>query len=230
MLSKEDENFLKTYNANDYEHPSVTVDMLIFTIEENKLKLMLIKRKKPPYKDHWAIPGGFVNIDESVTIAAKRELKEETNVDAGGYLYQFSVYGEVNRDPRTRVISIAYLALIPETTLTYQGICAGDDAKEVQFFDIDNLPEQLAFDHATIIKDGLNCLRERSKYSDIAFNLLPCEFTMHEIQKVYEAILGYTLDNSNFRRTIRTKFNLEDTGKKKHVYQRPAKIYRRKDA
>ena len=94
------------------------------------------------------------DFDTIIKNTAKRELKEETNVDAGGYLYQFSVYGEVNRDPRTRVISIAYLALIPETTLRYQGVYAGDDAKEVQFFDIDNLPEQLAFDHATIIKDG----------------------------------------------------------------------------
>ena len=106
-LSKEDKEFLKTYKADDYEHPSVTVDMLIFTVIED-LSIMLIKRKNPPYKDKWAIPGGFVNIDESGDTAAKRELKEETGVDC--YLEQFKVFGEVNRDPRTRVISVAHLA------------------------------------------------------------------------------------------------------------------------
>ena len=220
-LSKEDKEFLKTYKADDYEHPSVTVDMLIFTVIED-LSIMLIKRKNPPYKDNWAIPGGFVNIDESVDTAAKRELKEETGIDC--YLEQFKVFGEVDRDPRTRVISVAHLALTPFTNLCKYK--AGDDAKEVQFFDIDMLPE-LAFDHKQIIEEGLKALKEKLEYTDIAFNLLPEEFTISDIQDVYEMILRKELDKSNFRRMIKSKFKLEETGKVQRKYQRPAKLYRR---
>ena len=222
MLSKEDQEFLKTYRADDYEHPSVTVDMLIFTIIENKLNLMLIKRKNPPYKDKWAIPGGFVNIDESVEKAAIRELAEETGI--GCYMEQFGVFGEVDRDPRTRVISIAHLALTPFEALKFAK--AGDDAKEISFFNVRELPE-LAFDHNKIIEQGLKALRQRLDYTDIAFNLLPEEFTIQDIQKVYESILDYELDKANFRRMIKSKFELEDTGKVQKKYQRPAKIYRR---
>lgn len=230
MLGKEDEQFLKTYNADKYEHPSVTVDMLIFTVEDNKLKLMLIKRKNSPYKDHWAIPGGFVNIDESVKTAAERELQEETNMSA--FLEEFGVFGEVNRDPRTRVISIGYLALIPNWQ--FSKMYAGDDAKEVEIFEVTynnklqfNKSIELAFDHDYIIRTGIEKLREKLQYTDIAFKLLGEEFTLFDLQKVYEAILGYPLSKSNFRRSIRSKFKLVDTGKVSKKYQRPAKIYRR---
>lgn len=223
MLSNEDKEFLKTYKADDYQHPSVTVDMLIFTVVEDKLKLMLIKRKNPPYKDKWAIPGGFVEINESVDAAAVRELKEETGIKC--YMEQFGVFGDVDRDPRTRVISIAYLALVPLQFLKLMK--AGDDAKEVQLFDIRELPD-LAFDHYKIVMTGWNKLREKLEYTKIAFELLPEEFTIQDIQKVYESILGYSLDKANFRRMIKSKFELEDTGKVQKKYQRPAKIWRLK--
>jgi 8-oxo-dGTP diphosphatase len=223
MLSNEDKEFLKTYKADDYQHPSVTVDMLIFTVVEDKLKLMLIKRKNPPYKDKWAIPGGFVEINESVDAAAVRELKEETGIKC--YMEQFGVFGDVDRDPRTRVISIAYFALVPFECL--KKIKAGDDAKEVKLFDIRELPE-LAFDHYKIIMTGWNRLREKLEYTKIAFDLLPEEFTIQDIQKVYESILGYSLDKANFRRMVKSKFELEDTGKVQKKYQRPAKIWRLK--
>ena len=218
----EEKEFLKNYNADDYQHPSVTVDMLIFTVIEDKLKLMLIKRKNPPYKNKWAIPGGFVEINESVDSAAMRELAEETGITFT-FMEQFGVFGEVDRDPRTRVISIAYLALVPSECL--KEMKAGDDAKEVELFDIKELPE-LAFDHYAIIMTGWNRLREKLEYTKIAFELLPEEFTIQDIQKVYESILGYSLDKANFRRMIKSKFELEDTGKVRKVYQRPSKIWR----
>lgn len=230
MLSEEDKNFLKTYNADEYEHPSVTVDMLIFTVEDGQLKLMLIKRKNPPYKDCWAIPGGFVNIDEDVRTAAERELEEETHMHA--YLEQFGVFGAVKRDPRTRVISIGYLALTP-----YYNFCkmyAGDDAKEVKVYEVSlkdkltfNEDIDLAFDHEEIITMGIKRLRERLQYSDIAFNLVSEKFTLSDLQEVYEAILEEPLHKSNFRRKIKQQFNLVATGEVSKKYQRPAKFYRR---
>ena len=230
MLSNEDKEFLKTYNADEYKHPSVTVDMLIFSVHEGKLQLMLIKRKNPPYKDCWAIPGGFVEIDESVDNAALRELKEETNVE--GKLIQFGVFGEVNRDPRTRVISIGYLALVQ-----YKDLCkmqAGDDAKAVNLFTVSlneklefNTALNLAFDHEDIIREGINELRKKLKYSDIAFHLLnKNSFTLFELQKVYEAITGKQYINSNFRRFVFNNYILEETGKYSRAHQRPAKLYR----
>ena len=232
MLSNEDKEFLKTYNADKYKHPSVTVDMLIFTVVDGTLCLMLIERKNSPYKNCWALPGGFVNIDESIKTAALRELKEETNVNAIGYLEQLGAYGEVERDPRTRVISIAYIALIPSKNITKE-MRGGDDAKVARLFNINNIFEMaLAFDHAQIIKDGMQALKNRLLYTDIAFNLVEKEFTLFDLQKVYEAILGKELNKGNFRRTfIRNYVNTgkaEYTGNVSNKYQRPAKLYRLK--
>lgn len=230
MLSNEDKEFLKTYNADKYKHPSVTVDMLIFTVVDGTLCLMLIERKNSPYKNCWALPGGFVNIDESIKTAALRELKEETNVNAIGYLEQLGAYGEVERDPRTRVISIAYIALIPATHITKE-MRGGDDAKVARLFNINNIFEMaLAFDHAQIIKDGIQALKNRLLYTDIAFNLVGTEFTLFDLQKVHEAILGKELNKGNFRRVfIRDYVNTgkaEYTGNVSNKYQRPAKLYR----
>ena len=236
-LSEEDKEFLKTYKADEYEHPSVTVDMLIFSVSNNAdLQIMLIKRKNSPYKDCWAIPGGFVNIDESVNVAAQRELKEETNVY--GHLEQFGVFGDVKRDPRTRVISIAYLALVRDDLLKAQ-MQAGDDAKEVKLFNVtlDNESNELrffnsklnlAFDHEDIIKSGIKELRKRLNYSDIAFHLLNRDrFTLFELQKVWEAITGkHGMIKSNFRRFIKNNYVIVETGEYCKAHQRPAKYYR----
>ena len=249
-LSQEDKEFLKTYNAGDYERPSVTVDMLLFTVEEGKLKLMLIKRKNPPYKDKWAIPGGFVNIDESILTAAKRELNEETGMYA--YLKQFETFGEVNRDPRTRVISVGYLALVRPENFTYE-MHAGDDAKEVGLFDIKlssvskvfeylynerigklNVLD-LAFDHAFIIQQGIRNLQSQLRHNTslIAFELVNQEFTIYELQKVYEAVLGESFIKPNFRRSFERDYVktgiVEFTGNYSNKYPRPAKLYRLKE-
>lgn len=248
-LSQEDEDFLKTYKASDYERPSVTVDMLVFTVYEGKLQLMLIKRKNPPYKDKWAIPGGFLNMDESLMQAALRELKEETNMTA--YLQQFETFGEVNRDPRTRVISVGYLALVhPET---FWEMCAGDDAKETGLFDVklssvskvfDCLSNErkgtlntldLAFDHAYIIRQGIRNLQTQLRHNTslIAFKLVNQEFTIYDLQKVYEAVLGEKVTKPNFRRSFERDYVktgvVEFTGKYSNKYPHPAKLYRLKE-
>ena len=127
-----EEEYLKTYNPNKYEKPSVTTDILIFTVNENhELELLLIKRGGHPYKGKWAIPGGFVNMTESLDDGAKRELKEETGLSGDYHLEQLYTFGGVNRDPRMRVISVAYMALIPKAALLPR---AGDDAAEAMFF------------------------------------------------------------------------------------------------
>ena len=238
----EEQEFLKNYDVSKYERPSVTVDMLLFTVEEDTLKLMLIKRKKPPYKDCWAIPGGFVNMNESVEQAAKRELMEETGVSS--HLEQFGIYSAPNRDPRTRVISIAYIALTP--WYIFSQMQAGDDAKEVALFDVILFPdsfkikelrnthkgiikkENLAFDHAQIIEDGIKYIQKRLNQESyqIVFNLVNDKFTLFDLQKVYEAILGKKLTKSNFRKNVLTSFNLKDTGEVSRKYQRPAKLYK----
>ena len=250
ILSNEDKEFLKTYNVKEYERPSVTVDMLIFTVDEGKLKLMLIQRKHPPYKNKWAIPGGFVNIDESILDAAKRELKEETGMSA--YLQQFETFGDVGRDPRTRVISVAYLALVPPQNFKHC-MKAGDDAKKAKLFDVELLenssvikkftnievgniyPKDLAFDHAHVIQQGLRNLQTQLKYntSRIAFTLVNDEFTMYDFQQVYEAILGVKLLKANFRRSFERDYVktgiVKLTGKYCNKYPHPAKLYTLKE-
>lgn len=238
QLSDKDREFLKTYDADKYKHPSVTVDMLIFTVEDGILKLMLIKRKNPPYQDCWAIPGGFVEIDESIKTAAMRELREETGLFCFSALEQLGAYGEVNRDPRTRVISIAYIALIEPTVFTYE-MFAGDDAKEVKLFEVyldDNKLSfdddiELAFDHAQIIRDGINRLREKLKYTDIAFELLDkTSFTIRDLHRVYQAISGKSILITNFRRTIENTYikegKVKETGEFSRKYPRAAKLYK----
>ena len=246
-LTKEDKQFLLTYKVSDYERPSITVDMLIFTVIENTLKLLLIKRKNPPYKDGWALPGGFLDLTkkENLDEAARRELKEETNVD-NGYLEQFGVFSNVDRDPRTRVVSVGYLALVPFDEFI-NSIEAGDDAKDAKLFDIilkepmkpfiktfHNIStgqylteENIAFDHLEIIEKGLDALQKQLIYntSDIAFKLVNKEFTLDEIQKVYETILNKKLSSSNFRKQLIKRFNLFPTGEFKRKYQRPARLY-----
>ena len=176
QITEKDKEFLKSYDASKYERPSVTTDILIFTVDiKGELELLLIKRKRPPFQDCWAIPGGFVNMDESLEEGAKRELKEETNVE-GVHMEQLYTFGNVGRDPRTRVISVAYMALVPKNMITIQ---AGDDAADAKWYKVtleDGKPKfnediNLAFDHEEIITVALDRLRGKLNYTTIAFNL-----------------------------------------------------------
>jgi len=198
----------------------VTVDIVIFTIQEGVLKVLLIKRAIPPFLGQCAIPGGFVHEDEDLDQAALRELQEESGV-TDVYLEQLYSFGEPNRDPRGRVITVAYFALIsPDRKLM-----AGSDAAAAAWYPIDQLPP-LAFDHATILNYALQRLRNKLEYTTVGFQLLPEKFTLTELQAVYEAILGKKLDKRNFRRKMSLLRILKPLREHRRGGQRPAQLYR----
>ena len=178
-----------------YPHPSVTTDCVIFGFDGGKLKVLLVERGLEPYKGRWAFPGGFVKMDESCEEGALRELEEETALK-GTYVQQFHTYSAPNRDPRERVITVAFFALV-----RIQEVEAGDDANKAQWFTIDEVP-QLAFDHDVILRDALKRLRERIHFQPIGFELLPEKFTMRQLQNLYEAILDVHFDRGNFSKKM----------------------------
>ncbi len=209
----------------DYPHPAVTTDIAIFTIRQDELKVLLIKRALAPHQGMWALPGGFVRLDESLEEGARRELEEETGV-SDVYLEQLYTFGEPDRDPRERVITVAYYALIPSEEFDIQ---AGSDAEGVGWFGMQELPA-LAFDHADILEMAYERLRAKLDYSTIAFQFMPREFTLSELQNVYEVILRDALDKRNFRKRILALDVIEATGRdKREGAHRPAKLYRVKD-
>lgn len=207
----------ENYDENAYERPSVTVDICICSIIDDALKVLLIKRKYPPYKNHWAIPGGFVDITskESLEETAKRELEEETSLK-DIYIEQLKTYGDHNRDPRMRVITVVYFALIPYSKIGK--IIAKDDAKEYQWKDVKDLDViDLAFDHNKIIKDLVDRLKGKIPYTPIAFSLVNEKFTWYELQTVYEVILDEVLLAPNFRRDISRLYDIKQLDKKATV-------------
>ena len=226
MASMTEEEYLAQYKPSDYARPSVTVDMLIFTLNCNqRLAMLLIKRAGHPDRGKWAIPGGFVEIEESLEDAAARELKEETGLDQI-YLEQLYTFGDVHRDKRTRVISVAYMALVPANTLQY---VPGDDAADACMFEIERTKQgmlfhamgrdltltetELAFDHKDIIKKGLERLESKVTYTDVGLELLRDKekFSIYELQIIHEVVTGAELDVANFRRSFKKKFI--DTGR-----------------
>ena len=191
----------------EYPRPAVTVDIVIFSLRAEQLQVLLVQRGEDPYQQMWALPGGFVQINEGLEDAALRELSEETGLGEA-YLEQLYTYGDPHRDPRGRVITVAYFALIP--TDAPLDVAAGSDAQDVRWFPVDELP-QLAFDHAEIVTYALRRLRYKLEYSAVGFELLPSEFTLSEIQQTYEKILGEKLDKRNFRRRILSAGIIEST-------------------
>ncbi|HEY8430853.1 MAG TPA: NUDIX domain-containing protein [Sandaracinaceae bacterium] len=203
-------------------HPAVTVDVILFTIEDRRAKVLLIRRDLPPFEGKWALPGGFVRMDESLDEAARRELREEAGVSVR-FLEQLYTFGDVDRDPARRAITVTYFALIDATKISPR---AGSDARSVAWFPVDRLPP-LAFDHARIVRYALERLRYKAEYAPVAFQLLPREFTLAELQEVYEVILGKPLDKRNFRRKVLGLGILEETGKERREGRgRPAALYR----
>jgi 8-oxo-dGTP diphosphatase len=218
----------ENYDASKYERPSVTVDVVIFSILDDKLKVLLIKRKSWPFEGMWAIPGGFVKMEEGLEEAAYRELAEETRVTSSEvYLEQLYTFGHPRRDPRTRVITVAYFALVSADKLSPQ---AASDAEDVGWFSIYDLPE-LAFDHADILDYALTRLRYKLEYSAVGFQLLPDQFTLRELQDTYEIVLGTKLDKGNFRSKLRKTNVVEMVDGFRDTGGRPARLYRfREDA
>lgn len=193
------------YDSTAYTKPSVTVDICICSIIKNDLKILLIKRKYSPFKDCWAIPGGFVDITKEETLeeTAIRELKEKTGLK-NIYIEQLKTYGDPDRDPRMRIITVAYFALLPYNILEKQDIYGQDDAKEARWFSLRRIPKNTGFDHRQILKDLLERLKGKISYTNIAFSLVPEEFTWNELQKVYEIILNKKL--LNFRRKMQATY------------------------
>lgn len=206
----------------EHPHPAVTTDIAIFTIREARLQVLLIQRGGPPFQGQWALPGGFVGIAEDLDACARRELKEETGL-AGVYLEQLYTFGEPERDPRERVITVAYYALAPTDRDTLR---AATDAAAVAWFDMDKLP-RLAFDHDRIIAMAHQRLAAKLEYSTIALQFMPDEFTLTELQTVYEIILRQELDKRNFRKQVLAQGHIEATGdQRRDGSHRPAALYR----
>lgn len=212
----------ESYDPSRYERPSVTVDVVIFTLQNRELNVLLVQRKHWPFEGCWALPGGFTNMNELLDQAARRELEEETGLH-DIYLEQLYTFGEPQRDPRTRVISVAYIALVSADKQTLR---ASDESTDVRWFPVRRLPGPLAFDHDAILATAMDRLRSKLEYTTLAFQLLPEVFSILELKYTYEQILGEKLDKGNFYRKIKDAKVLEDTGMRREGRGRPTTLYR----
>ncbi len=221
-----EKEYLASYNANDYERPSVAADLLVFTVEDDKLKIVLVRRGEHPYKGKLSLPGVFVGMKETLDEAAQRGITEETGIK-DIYFEQLYTWGDVNRDPRMRIISVSYLSLTPREKLN---LAAGKRTVSAELYDVDELlasSEELAFDHRKIIEYGRERIKNKVEYSKIAFELVNEEFTLPELQRVYEIILGKKLYKTGFRRIVSSM--VEETGRMTSGdAHRPSKFYRLK--
>ncbi len=222
QIIRERENESSVSRFHEYETPLVTVDVVIFTVQDQRLKVLLIKRRHEPYIHHWALPGGFIRSGESLQDAAERRLFEETHVK-DVYLQQIRAFGKPKRDPRARVISIGFYALVGSTRIKP---IADSDAEDVGWYCVTELPT-LAFDHNLIITTALQNLQVNLEDTPVAFQLLTEKFTLTELQKVYELIENKPLDKRNFRKKMLSSGILTETGElKKEGRHRPAQLYR----
>lgn len=225
--NKEEQEFLQAYNPNEFPQVAVTVDAVIFGVEkdnaenyrkldEQSIKVLLVKRDDYPYKDCYSLPGGFVLPGETFEDSLQRTLKKKTGL-TNIYSEQLYTFGEVDRDPRMRVISCAYISLLDTKKAKI---------KDATWVDINQIKElKMAFDHQKIIKEAIRRLRGKINYTDIVFHMMPEEFTISQLQQVYEMILGEKLLAPAFRRTISDK--LEDTGKMTgNAGHRPSRLFR----
>jgi 8-oxo-dGTP diphosphatase len=211
-----------TYDPSRYERPSVTVDVVIFTLRDRELHVLLVQRRRWPFEGYWALPGGFINMDESLEAAARRELEEETGV-RDVYLEQLYTFGDPQRDPRTRVISVAYFALVRADV---HQLRTSEETTDVRWFALRDVPQPLAFDHDTLLAVALSRLRSKLEYTTLAFQLLPEVFSILELKDIYEQILGEKLDKGNFYRKIREADVLEETGMVREGRGRPTQLWR----
>jgi 8-oxo-dGTP diphosphatase len=212
-----------------YQRPNLAVDCVVFGLDEEDLKIILIERDKEPYRGKWALPGGFVHIDESLEDAAKRELKEETGIQ-DVFLEQLYTFGEVDRDPRERVVAVAYYALVNLRDHTIQ---ATTDSRNAAWFSVEDVPK-LPFDHNRIVDVAHMRLKGKVTYAPIGFELLPKKFTLTQLQRMYEKILDRSIDKRNFRKRILgmgllkelDEFQMDVAHRAARLYQFDEKKYR----
>ncbi len=202
-----------------HPHPAVTTNVVIFTLLDEQLRLLLVKRPREPFMGYWALPGGFIDLEEDLEASAKRALERETGV-TGVYLEQLYTFGRPDRDPRERVITVAYYALVPSDQVRLR------DDSSVGWFPVESRPT-LALDHDEIVQRAMQRLSAKVDYSTIAFQFMPEEFTLSELQAVYEAILRERLDKRNFRKWVLGLQHIEETGgERREGSHRPARLYR----
>ncbi len=201
-------------------HPWVAVDLVIYTLNRKALRCLLVQVKEGPFAGRWAFPGGLVGAEESLDQAAEREVRERTGVK-NGYLEQLYTFGKPERDPATRAVSVSYLALVP-----FQGVRLNPASKygDIGWFSANHIPH-LAYDHDQVGRLALQRLRSKLHYTNIVYSLLPSEFTLGELQEIYETILHRPLDRRNFRKKILTLGLLKQLRKKRHGTHRPASLY-----
>lgn len=208
---------------NEIKTHELTIDVVVFTIKDNKLQVLLTKRNKEPFKGRWAIPGGFIRLSENLDDAALRILKEKTDVE-DIYLEQLYTFGDPLRYPNARVITCAYFALVRAEDVGH--IIEKENTEDVNWHNVYELPE-MAFDHRTIIEYSLHRTRERLEYFPLVYKLLQDKFTLTELQKTYELILDKQLDKRNFRKKILAGTMLVETDEyTKFASKRPAKLYK----
>jgi 8-oxo-dGTP diphosphatase len=213
---------MKGSYSYEFPRPSVTVDCVVFGLDQEDLKVLLIQRDLPPFAGHWALPGGFVRMEETLDQAALRELQEETGA-RNVYLEQLYTFGDLQRDPRGRTITIAYYALVK---LGDHVPHAATDARDARWFPVADLPK-LAFDHTRILDSACQRLRGKVRYQPIGFELLPPRFTLRQLQRLYEIVLGRELDKRNFRKKILSMGILEELDEtEENVAHRAARLYR----
>ena len=232
-----EQEFLVAYDAKTFDRPSVAVDVAILTVVDRGLEVALVERTEHPHKGRWALPGGFVRMDESLDGAAERVLTQKAGL-SDVYLEQLYTFGAPNRDPRTRVLSVAYYALVDPARLvpfeTHELLFGRIDVPwegetggpvEVRHGDRRRLP--LAFDHADILGMAVKRIRGKLDYTPIGFQLLPETYTLRRLQDVHQTILGRTLNKDSFRRRMLASGLLEATGEREtEVGHRPAELYR----
>ncbi len=209
---------------HSYQHPraALTVDCVVFGLDHEDLNVMLIQRSLPPFEGEWALPGGFVHVDETLDEAARRELEEETGLHKV-FLEQLRTFDAVERDPRERVVSVAYYALVK---LGDHRVQAATDAREAAWFPFHDVPS-LAFDHAEILAAALARLRGKLSYQPIGFELLAKKFSLSQLQQLYEVVLERELDKRNFRKKVLATGLLVETDEvQQDVAHRAARLYR----
>ena len=226
-MNKDEKAFLAKYNIHDYDVPLTSVDIVIFSIIDEHVNVLITKRADFPYKGSWATPGGFVDVkkDKSIEQTALRKLKEKTGYDAP-YLEQLGATGNDSRDPRGWSVTVTYFALVNAEDAQF-----GNDSCWCALDDDGNVAQQkLAFDHEELIKDAFHRLKSKAQYTTIALHVLPEKFTLSELQKCFEIILGGKLNKSGFRRRI-IKGNVveEVEGESKQTATRKAQLYRKSD-